>query len=103
VLVNVSSGAALSPQPGLGLYCATKAAVQMLTEVIEQEEGRTGLRAFTVEPEQSTPTCWRLSVPRRRSGSRTRRSRDVHGSGEAYSRVRRRDRVATLAFGSAAD
>jgi NAD(P)-dependent dehydrogenase (short-subunit alcohol dehydrogenase family) len=50
VLVNLSSGAAHAPQPGLGLYCATKSAVQMLTDVVNAEEGTGGLRAYAVEP-----------------------------------------------------
>lgn len=50
ILVNVSSGAARAPQPGLGLYCATKIAVQMLTDAVNAEEGARGLRAYAVEP-----------------------------------------------------
>lgn len=50
VLVNISFGAANGPHRGLGAYCATKAAVQMLTDVVNDEERPTGLRAYAVEP-----------------------------------------------------
>ena len=47
VLVNISSGAATSAYEGLGPYCASKAAVEMLTEVVALE---TGVRAYAVSP-----------------------------------------------------
>jgi NAD(P)-dependent dehydrogenase (short-subunit alcohol dehydrogenase family) len=51
VLVNISSGAAHSAYAGWGAYCASKAAVDMLTTVIAQEEADTGLvRAHAVAP-----------------------------------------------------
>lgn len=46
VLVNVSSGAATTPYEHWGPYCASKAAVDMLTEVTVLE----GARAYAVSP-----------------------------------------------------
>lgn len=48
VLVNVSSGAATSPYEGWAAYCASKAAVDMLTAVTAAEEP--GVRAYAVAP-----------------------------------------------------
>lgn len=50
VLVNVSSGAADHAYAGWGAYCATKAAVDRLTEVIHLEEADHGLRAYALSP-----------------------------------------------------
>ncbi len=50
VLVNVSSGAAWKPYQGWGAYCAGKAGVERLTEVIAAEEAEIGLRAYSVAP-----------------------------------------------------
>jgi len=49
-LVNVSSGAATSPYRGWAAYCASKAAVEMLTEVVGLEEADSGLVAYAVAP-----------------------------------------------------
>ena len=46
VLVNISSGAGTTPYAHLGPYCASKAAVDMLTEVTVAE----GVRAHAVSP-----------------------------------------------------
>ncbi len=50
VLVNVSSGAASSAYEGWAAYCAGKAAVERLTEVVALEEREIGLRAHAVAP-----------------------------------------------------
>jgi NAD(P)-dependent dehydrogenase (short-subunit alcohol dehydrogenase family) len=50
VLVNISSGAAVRPYEGWAPYCATKAAVDMLTEVLALEGRASGLRALAVAP-----------------------------------------------------
>lgn len=50
VLVNVSSGAAQRAIAGWGVYCASKAAVERMTEVVALEEGPRGLRAHSVSP-----------------------------------------------------
>lgn len=48
VLANISSGAATTPYAGWAAYCATKAAVEQLTEVVALEEP--GLVAHAVSP-----------------------------------------------------
>ena len=50
VLVNISSGASVHPNPGWTAYCASKAAVDMATEVVAREERSHGLRAHSVGP-----------------------------------------------------
>lgn len=49
VLINVSSGAAQRPIAGWGAYCASKAALERLTEVVALEEAPR-LRAHSVSP-----------------------------------------------------
>ncbi len=49
-LVNISSGAAATPYRGWAPYCASKAAVEMLTEVVGLEERGAGLLAYAVSP-----------------------------------------------------
>lgn len=50
VLINVSSGAAWKAYSGWGAYCAGKAGVERLTEVIALEEAEAGMRAYSVAP-----------------------------------------------------
>lgn len=50
VLINVSSGAAWNAYQGWGAYCAGKAGVERLTEVVALEEAAIGLRAHSVAP-----------------------------------------------------
>lgn len=50
VLVNISSGAASNPYAGWVAYCASKAGVERLTEVVALEEKSSGLRAYSVAP-----------------------------------------------------
>lgn len=50
VLVNVSSGAARSAYAGWSAYCASKAAVDRMSECIALEEADTGLRVHSVAP-----------------------------------------------------
>ncbi len=50
VLVNMVSGAASHPYVGWAAYCASKAAVAMVTEVVAEEERDHGLRAFALAP-----------------------------------------------------
>lgn len=51
-IVNISSGAGRSPTPGWGVYCATKAALDMYTRVLvqEQTEQNTRVRAVSLAP-----------------------------------------------------
>ncbi len=50
VLVNVSSGAATRPYEGWAAYGASKAAVEMVSEVVAREERGSGLAAYAVSP-----------------------------------------------------
>jgi benzil reductase ((S)-benzoin forming) len=50
VLINVSSGAARNAYAGWSAYCASKAAVDRMTECVQLEEGEHGLRAHSVAP-----------------------------------------------------
>jgi benzil reductase ((S)-benzoin forming) len=50
VLVNISSGAATKPYEGWGPYCGSKAAIEMITEVVAREEQTNGLRCVALSP-----------------------------------------------------
>jgi NAD(P)-dependent dehydrogenase (short-subunit alcohol dehydrogenase family) len=50
VLINVSSGSAWKAYEGWGAYCAGKAGVERLTEVVALEEAEIGLRAHSIAP-----------------------------------------------------
>ncbi|HEY6624348.1 MAG TPA: SDR family NAD(P)-dependent oxidoreductase [Acidimicrobiales bacterium] len=50
VLVNMTSGAARTVYEGMAVYCASKAAVDMATEVAAREEAAHGLVAYAVAP-----------------------------------------------------
>ena len=50
VLINISSGAAWNGYAGWAAYCAGKAGVDRLTEVVQLEEAESGLRAHAVAP-----------------------------------------------------
>lgn len=49
-LLNVSSGAAVHPIPGAGVYNVAKAGLEMLTSAIAAEQPASGLRAITIRP-----------------------------------------------------
>ena len=49
-VINVSSIGGLSPEPGLGLYSVSKAALISLTKVLAQEWGPAGVRANVICP-----------------------------------------------------
>ena len=49
-IVNMSSGAAWTHSPGLGLYPATKSAVESLTKTMALELGPDGIRANAIGP-----------------------------------------------------
>jgi NAD(P)-dependent dehydrogenase (short-subunit alcohol dehydrogenase family) len=50
VIVNISSGAATSPLEGWSHYCATKAAVLMLTRCVDKEYRDKGIRVVGLSP-----------------------------------------------------
>lgn len=50
VLVNISSGAARQAVWGWSAYCASKAALERMTECVALEEESHGLRAYSVAP-----------------------------------------------------
>lgn len=49
-IVNISSIGGVSPEPGLGLYSVSKAALISLTKVMAQEWGADGIRANAICP-----------------------------------------------------
>lgn len=49
-ICTISSENSVAPCVGFGNYCATKAAVDMLTRVAAMEVGRSGIRVFSVNP-----------------------------------------------------
>ncbi|OZI58874.1 SDR family oxidoreductase [Bordetella genomosp. 1] len=49
-IVNISSGAGRNPNAGWGVYCATKAALDMYTRVLNAEHGARGVRAVALAP-----------------------------------------------------
>src|SRR3546814_2481600 len=50
VIVNISSGAATSPLEGWSHYCATKAAVLMLTCCVDKEYRDRGIHVVVLSP-----------------------------------------------------
>jgi len=59
VIVNLSSGAATSARPGSSAYCGSKAAINMLTQVLATELGSHGIRVNAISPGLVTPTALR--------------------------------------------
>lgn len=49
IIVNISSGSAKQAAPGMSLYCASKAALNMFTSCVQIESHRT-LTTYTVDP-----------------------------------------------------
>ncbi len=49
-IINLASVAGLAPQPGMGVYCVTKAAVIMLTEVLAAELAAQNIQVNAVAP-----------------------------------------------------
>lgn len=49
-IVNISSIGGVSPEPGLGIYSVSKAALVSLTKVMAREWGRDGVRANVICP-----------------------------------------------------
>lgn len=49
-VINISSIAGLTPDPGLGMYSVSKAALNMLTKVTAKEWGKDGIRVNAICP-----------------------------------------------------
>jgi NAD(P)-dependent dehydrogenase (short-subunit alcohol dehydrogenase family) len=49
-IINISSIAGLTPDPGLGIYSVSKAALNMLTKVTAKEWGCDGIRVNSICP-----------------------------------------------------
>jgi NAD(P)-dependent dehydrogenase (short-subunit alcohol dehydrogenase family) len=49
-VINISSIAGETPDPGLGIYSVTKAALNMLTKVLAKEWGADGIRVNAIAP-----------------------------------------------------
>lgn len=49
-IINVASIAGVRPQPGMGVYCVTKAAVLMLTEVLAAELASDNIQVNAIVP-----------------------------------------------------
>jgi benzil reductase ((S)-benzoin forming) len=49
-IVNISSGAGRNPNAGWGVYCATKAALDMYTRVVNAEHREHGVQAVSMAP-----------------------------------------------------
>ena len=49
-IINVASVAGLEPQPGMGIYCVSKAAVLMLTEVLATELATDNIQVNAIAP-----------------------------------------------------
>lgn len=49
-IINVASVAGLAPQPGMGIYCVSKAAVLMLTEVLATELAADNIQVNAIAP-----------------------------------------------------
>jgi NAD(P)-dependent dehydrogenase (short-subunit alcohol dehydrogenase family) len=63
-IVNISSIRGVSPNPGRLAYCATKAAVVMMTRVMAGEWGHLGIRVNTVAPGVQGGGMWDEEVRR---------------------------------------
>ncbi|HEY2818203.1 MAG TPA: SDR family NAD(P)-dependent oxidoreductase [Casimicrobiaceae bacterium] len=49
-IINISSGAAQTPLPGIALYCAAKAGLEMLTRTLAAEQGPNGICVISLRP-----------------------------------------------------
>ena len=66
MLLHISSGAGRLAIPGMGLYCASKFALEALAEVYRYELASQGIDSVVIEPDAyATPIMGKLE--RRRS------------------------------------
>jgi 3-oxoacyl-[acyl-carrier protein] reductase len=74
-IVNISSSLSVAPEAGLAVYCASKAAVNTLTQVLARELGARNITVNSVLPGPTLPGCSHQCHPKcRKRRRRLRRS-----------------------------
>lgn len=82
-VLNISSGAGRNPNAGWGVYCATKAALDMYSRVVKQEQGEGGARVVSLAPgivDTDMQAAIRASDPK--SFPALAKFQDFHASGK---------------------
>ncbi|MEX2660251.1 MAG: SDR family NAD(P)-dependent oxidoreductase [Acidimicrobiales bacterium] len=103
-LVNITSGAARSPYQGWAAYCASKAAVDMLTRVVAAEESSSGTRVLAVAPGVvDTDMQARIRASSPEDFPEVGRFHELHRTGSFNSPAWVADQLVELAFGPAPD
>ena len=74
-IINIASLNAIQPAEGMGLYCATKAAVDMYTKCAAMELGPHGIRVNSIAPRARRHAARRASEPDTCGAGRVRRER----------------------------
>lgn len=85
-VLNISSGAGRNPNAGWGVYCATKAALDMYSRVVKQEQGEGGARVVSLAPgivDTDMQAAIRSSDPK--SFPALAKFQDFHASGKLSS------------------
>ncbi|AMH04291.1 short-chain dehydrogenase [Achromobacter xylosoxidans] len=85
-VLNISSGAGRNPNTGWGVYCATKAALDMYSRVVKQEQGEGGARVVSLAPgivDTDMQAAIRSSDPK--SFPALAKFQDFHASGKLSS------------------
>ncbi|BEG74355.1 SDR family oxidoreductase [Achromobacter xylosoxidans] len=85
-VLNISSGAGRNPNAGWGVYCATKAALDMYSRVVKQEQGEGGARVVSLAPgivDTDMQVAIRASDPK--SFPALAKFQDFHASGKLSS------------------
>ena len=104
VLLNISSGAARNAYAGWSAYCASKAAVDRMSEAIALEETASGLRVHAVAPgiiDTDMQSMIRGSTPER--FPRVQKFLDIKANNAFSSTAFVADRILELACAPAAD
>jgi benzil reductase ((S)-benzoin forming) len=82
-ILNISSGAGRNPTTGWGVYCSTKAALDMYSRVIHAEQGENGVRVVSLAPgvvDTAMQATIRASNPR--DFPEVSRFKEMHESGK---------------------